>query len=207
MGTCQLGLQGPRPPLIFLMQRILISLALCAGFSACVAPAAYEGTENGQHSAIEGIPGRVTYLDYRTSNRLTLLNEAHTDPLTLYTEKRSSPSTKVTANEVFAAMLSHFDDKGFRDLASTGYAPVVGDGDVRTAIEIETGGSVKHILVSLSNYASHGKSMGECRDAFLAVYNLTQQNQAVDNSTGKALFDEQERELQRRQRASNNQSR
>ncbi len=179
------------------MLRFLLSLALCCSVGACVVPDSSTSGSSTRHSAEEGSPGRVTLLDYRTNQRLTLLNEAHTDPLTLYTEKRSSPSTKVTSNEIFQAMLERFDEQGFQGKASSGYAPVTGDGSVRAAIEVESGGVVRNLIVDLQNSAQNYAVLNECRAAFLQIYNITQQHQAVQNDSGKSLFDDQQRELNR----------
>lgn len=177
------------------MLRSLLFLALCLSLGACVAPPSSSEGSPGRMSAESGTPGRVTLLDYRTSNRLTLLNEAHTDPVALYTEKRSSASTKVTSNEIFRAMLGHFEDQGFSGVAVAGYAPAVSDGSVRSALEMESNGAVHHIVLDTSNTPHSYKVLSDCRQAFLQIYNRTEQHQAIVNQGGRHLFDDQQRQL------------
>jgi hypothetical protein len=179
------------------MFRFFVTLVLCAFACACAGTG--DGSSgSGQHSLEPGTPGRVTLVDYRTSNRLTLVNEAHTDPSTLYTEKRDTASIKVTSNEVFKAMLGHFEDEGFSSSSSTGYAPIIGGEGLRKAIEVETGGGVRHMLLDLQNPKANYETLQACTTAFIQLYNLTDQNQAISNDGGKALFDDQQRALSER---------
>ncbi len=120
------------------------------------------------------------------------MNEAHTDPQQLYTEKRTSASTKVTSNGVFNAMLGYFDDEGFSNVASTGYAPITGGQGLRSALEVETSEGVKHMVLDIQDAAANYETLRACKTAFIQIYNMTDQNQAVSNDGGKALFDEQQ---------------
>jgi len=179
------------------MLRVLISL-LCCGVLACVSPSS---SSPDRFSVEDGTPGRVTLLDYRSQNVLTLVNEAHTDPLEAYTEKRSNASTKVTSNEVFGAMLEYFNDEGWIEISRTGRAPLTATGSMRWALEIESPtGDVQHVAVSLETPKSQMESAIECKLGFMQIFDITQQSQAVENSGGGALFEQQQRELQQQTR-------
>ncbi len=179
------------------MLRALISL-LCCGVLACVSP---DSSSPDRFSIQEGTPGRVTLRDYRSHNELTLVNEAHTDPLEAYTEKRSNASTKVTSNEVFGAMLEYFDDEGWTNISRSGRAPIVGTGSMRWALEIESPtGDVKHVAISLETPKNQMEPAIECKLGFMQIFDITQQSQAVENSGGGALFEQQQRELQQQTR-------
>jgi len=178
------------------MIRLLVTFVLCACLGACASVGPGGGSR--RHSLQAGAPGRVTLVDYRTSNRLTLVNEAHTDPSELYSEKRASASTKVTSNEVFEAMLGHFGEKGFWRASSPGYAPISGGESMRKAIEVETPEGVRYLALDLRDVKKNYETLLACSTAFIQIYNLTDQNQAVTNEGGKALFDEQQRQLNAR---------
>ncbi len=169
-------------------------LAACAG-TGSAAPDRF--------SVEEGQPGRVTYVQYGDTTRMTLVNEAHTDPVEAYTEKRADASTKVTSNEVFDAMVGYFEEQGWGAMARSGHAPLASLDGVRWALEVETPAGVEHLTFTLDTPQDRMKAALECKSAFLQIFNLTQQNQAIDNAEGRSLFDSQQRELeqQMRQRA------
>lgn len=175
------------------MLRLFTSLVLCLSVCAC---AGTGDTNNvGQHSLEPGSPGRVTLVDYRTSNRLTLVNEAHTDPTVFYSEKRATAATKITSNEVFDAMLGYFEEEGFSSQASSGFAPASGSDGLRKALEVETPSGVRFMALDIKNVTANYETLQACSMAFIQIYNLTEQNQAISNTGGKALFDDQQNEL------------
>jgi hypothetical protein len=169
-----------------------LTLLLCGLFVACASP---ESGGPDRFSVEDGAPGRVTYVQYGDRTRMTLVNEAHTDPVEAYTERRADASTKVTSNEVFAAMLGYFGEQGWSGLARSGFAPLSADG-VRWALEVETETGVQHLAFTLDTPQDRMKAALECKQAFLEIFNLTQQSQAIDNGSGRALFDQQQQELQ-----------
>ncbi|MFT7487072.1 MAG: hypothetical protein ACI9F9_002931 [Candidatus Paceibacteria bacterium] len=174
------------------MFRLYVSLVLCACTWACASSG--DPLARGQASIESAAPGRVTLVDYRTKNRLTLVNEAHTDPTSLYSEKRSDASTKVTSNEVFRAMVGYFEEEGFFSTAASGFAPISGGESLRKALEIETKGGVRYIALDTRDISNY-ETLQSCTTAFIQIYNMTDQNQAVTNDSGKALFEEQQQEL------------
>lgn len=179
------------------MLRVLISL-LCCGVLACVSPGS---SSPDRYSAEEGLAGRVTLRDYRSMNELTLVNEAHTDPLEAYTEMRTTASTKVTSNEVFDAMLEYFDDQGWSSFSRNGRAPLIGAGSMRWAIEVESPvGVYQHVAITLETPKSQMEPAVECKAGFIQIFNITQQSQAIENASGGALFEQQQRELQQQTR-------
>jgi len=141
-------------------------------------------------------PARVSLIQYGQVQRLNLVNEAHTDPVEFYSEERSSASTKITSNEVLAAMLDYFDDQGFSTFATQGYAPRQGATGERSSIEVETQGGVHHLMYAQGQSQEALKTFRECQLAWLEIYNLTQQAQVVSNSGGAVFFDKQKEKIQ-----------
>ncbi len=174
------------------MLRLFALLMLCACAGACAATGNSGTTGAGTQGSAR--PGRVTLVDYRTHNRLTLVNEAHTDPTNLYTEKRATASTKVSANEIFDAMIGHFRDEGFFDVARSGHAPIAGEDGLRTALEVETDGQVRFLTLHIRD-TENFETLLKCKSAFVQIYNMTDQNQAISNDGGPALFEQQQADL------------
>ena len=147
-----------------------------------------------------GTPGRVTYLQYGDATRMTLVNEAHTDPVEAYTERRSDASTKVTSNEVFSAMVDYFETEGWNSVARSGRAPLASAEGIRWAIEAETSRGIEHVAFTRDMPRDSMQAALTCKRAFLDIFNMTMQNQAIENSGGRALFDQQQRDLEDRMR-------
>jgi hypothetical protein len=161
-------------------------LAAGALLTGCGAPGG--AGSSSRLSAQEANPARVTFVDYRTSVRMNLVNEAHTDPVKYYSEKRVTANTKVTSNEVLARMIEHFDDQGFSRYATAGFAPARGDAGTLQSLEIETSSGTKFLLNGDGVSEPARRAFRECRTAFMQIQELTFQAQAVENSGGNAVF-------------------
>lgn len=167
---------------------ILGALLCIASLSSCGSTGS-SSSSSSRLSAEDGTPARVTFVDYRTNVRMTLVNEAHTDPVKYYSEKRVTANTKITSNEVMAKMLEHFDDEGFNRHATGGYAPATGDGrSSLQSMEIETADGTIFIVNGEGTSDAARQSFRTCRTAFMQIQELTLQAQAVDNTDGKTVF-------------------
>lgn len=154
--------------------------------ASCAAPGG--ASSSSRLSEEEGAAARVTFVDYRTSVRMNLVNEAHTDPVKYYSEKRVTANTKVTSNEVLARMIEHFDEQGFSRYATAGFAPARGDAGTLQSLEIETPSGTKFLLNGDGVSDPARRAFRECRTAFMQIQELTFQAQAVENAGGNAVF-------------------
>lgn len=172
---------------------LLIALALfgTAGlFGSCAATDSGYGSTDGE-SQDDATPGRVTFIDYSDFIRLNLVNMAHSDPVEYYSEVRTTASTKITYNEVFTAMLDYFDDQGFSRVASPGFAPATGSRGAVQALEVETESGTRFLVYGEDADEEQRQTFRDCVIAWQQVFNRTQQSQAVSNTSGGTLFDNQ----------------
>jgi hypothetical protein len=170
------------------MKRLLTLLSCYALLSAC---ASTSSGYSGEGPVVDAAPGRVTFIDYSDFVRLNLVNMAHSDPVEYYSEVRSTASTKITYNEVFAAMIQYFDDQGFSRLSQPGYAPPSGSRETVQALEVETEAGTRFLVYGKRSTEAERKTFRECVVAWQEVFNRTQQAQAVSNTAGGGLFDEE----------------
>ena len=156
--------------------------------SGCGSTGGSSSSSSSRLSAKDGVPSRVTFVDYRTNVRMNLVNEAHTDPVQYYSEKRVTANTKITSNEVMEKMLEHFGDQGFNRWAMAGYAPARAGAGALQSLEIETPEGTVFLVNGDGVDPQARSSFRECRTAFMQIQELTLQAQAVDNSAGKTVF-------------------
>jgi hypothetical protein len=171
---------------------LLVSILLCGcGSTSSSGATDSENALDGRHSQEEGEPTRVSFVDYRTGVRMTLVNEAHSDPVELYSEvrTRATANIKVISNEVMTAMIDHFDDQGFNTWAQRGYAPARGRQGELQSFEVETPGTTS-FLVTTGGKDAAAETFRECRTAFLQVQQLTRQVQAVTNDGSEVIFEQ-----------------
>jgi hypothetical protein len=112
------------------MTRLLPILAL-ALFAGCSSTPRSGGTG----PDIDGEPTRVSFRDYRSSVRLTLINDAflvnggiegETAQLraaAFYSNRNQDLNVKVISNALMEGMLEYFDEKGFSSNAQDGKGP------------------------------------------------------------------------------------
>lgn len=170
---------------------LAIAVALAAG---CAAPGPGRGGAD-----IDGPAARVSLSDHRTGGRLTLVNDAQLERTgvqgataddrraTYYSTTRRDAATKITTDEVMAALLDFFDDQGFERAAMEGPAPI-GDSEVSQSLEVVVEGRARHLLGRHGMPVGEARAFGSCRDAFVALYNQTYQLQSVETRPGETIF-------------------
>jgi len=136
---------------------------------------------------------RVLFVDWRSDQRLTLVDQSHTDRAKLYSSTRplDEAGTKVTTDEVLEETLKFFREQGYFDHARKGPAPA-GTGVVQS-LEVEMPGSTLHMSFGRSTPSAEQKVFRTCRDNFVALYNNVYQLQSVDRPPD---WDTQQRKLQ-----------
>jgi hypothetical protein len=144
---------------------------------------------------VEARPARATLIQYGKVIRLNLVNEAHTDPVEYYSQARSDASTKVTSNELLAAMLDYFEDQGFAHHAREGYAPHSGTRGELLSLEVETEQGVQHLMYAEGQSKAALRAFVDCRKAWQEAFNMTQQAQAVTNAGGGVFFEKQKAKI------------
>ncbi|MFT7668426.1 MAG: hypothetical protein ACI8X5_001118 [Planctomycetota bacterium] len=167
------------------MLRFLPILFSCVLLAACVAPDSGSGADGSEKP---GSPGRVTFIDYSDFVRLNLVNVAHSDPVEFYSEIRTSASTKITYDEVFEAMLDYFENEGFNDFASQGFAPRSASQGAMQALEVETEAGTSFLVYGKQATEKERAAFRQCVMAWQEVFNRTQQAQAVSSSTSGSMF-------------------
>jgi hypothetical protein len=162
----------------------LAALALVA--AACTSG----GGGRGAPSA--GEPVRVAFVDYRTGERMELVNESHTGRLEQYSEVRSDASRKVQTDDVMQGLVEHLVDQGWARFAQPGPAPAgVGAGDtIVTAMELERDGELEHIAGRKGMPPDDKQRMLQLVAAFVDTYNATYSLQAVESKPGELPFEE-----------------
>lgn len=163
--------------------QILLLAALAAGLGACASDA---GTSGG--AALTGNPQRVAFIDYRSKQRLELVNESHTGRIELYSETRSDASRKVQTDEVVAGLVDMMKDKGFERLALVGAAPAGGDATLAIAVELEEDGEVRHVRGLRGMEPNDHKAVMTMYKGIIDIYNATYSLQAVQKRPGEEVF-------------------
>ncbi len=170
------------------MLRALPLMFLALFLCGCAA----SGTSGKERLSLEeGVPTRVSFVDYRNGVRMTLVNEAHTDPVELYSELRTNANTKVISNEVMARMVKYFGEEGFNAHALRGYAPAAARGGELQSIEVESPGETL-FLATVGGESAAANAFRECRTAFLQIQEMTMQAQAIKNEGGDVMFKQPE---------------
>jgi hypothetical protein len=163
---------------------------LALGLAAC----ASSPGSGAQSAPVSTRPLRIHFVDWRSSQRLTLVDQSHTDRSKLYSSRRplEEAGTKVTTDEVLEETLKFFREQGFFDHAQKG--PAV-SGDMAQSLEVETPEETLHIDLGRSTPPADAKVFRTCRDNFAALYNNVYQLQSVDRAPD---WDAQQKSLQKR---------
>ena len=162
----------------------LLSLALLGACNSSTSARANE------RSGTDGAATRVLLKQFEKGMRFELVSEAHTDPLEYYSTPRDDASLKIQTNEVMEALLEVMEDSGFARHAQPGSAPSRGNEYMNWCFEVERDGAKEHWAVGTRSELAELQRFGECRDAFLQLYNVTAAYQAVDNESGERIFNE-----------------
>ena len=172
------------------MPRALLLAAL--GLSACASPSA----PTSKSEILKTRPLRVHFVDWRSGQNLTLVDQSHTDRSKLYSTAHplSDAGTKVTTDEVLEETLKFFRGCGFFDHALKGAAPAGGTGGgAAQSLEVETPDEIVHMDLGRGTSPADGNVFRQCRDNFAALYNNVYQLQSVDRAPD---WDAQQKSLQ-----------
>ena len=170
--------------------RALLLAAL--GLSACASTSASAS----KSEVLKTRPLRVHFVDWRSGQNLTLVDQSHTDRSELYskTQPLSDAGTKVTTDEVLEETLKFFRESGFFDHATKGAAAAGGSGGgAAQSLEVETPDETVHMDLGRLTSPADGKVFRRCRDNFAALYNNVYQLQSVDKAPD---WDAQQKSLQ-----------
>lgn len=170
---------------------LLPVLALVAFFAGCA-------SSGGSSARADGRALRVTFVDYRTSQRLELVNEAHTSRLEQYSEIRNDAMRKVQSDEVMGALVDYLYDEGFAERATPGPMTPGGGGRLLWGLEIVEGdGEPSHVTETKGLTAAEKQDLRQLSFAFLSTYNATYGAQAVEVQAGQSPFKAPERPTRR----------
>jgi hypothetical protein len=172
--------QTPIPCPALLKGLLVAALALLG----CVGPGASSTARPG---APQGA-ARLTFVDYRTKVRMTLINEAHTGKVEFYSQKRANANTKITTNEIMGHLLARLEDQGFNGHAQPGSAPLRGAAGELQSLELNTREATVFLVNSSALNDEARTSFRQCRLAFMQIQEITSQAQSVDDPTGRAVF-------------------
>ncbi|HEV8113825.1 MAG TPA: hypothetical protein VGR31_13700 [Planctomycetota bacterium] len=178
----------PRFPDWFVPVSRVLLLALLA-LGACSSA----GASKAGDAPVSTRPLRVHFVDWRSGQKLTLVDQSHTDRSKLYSSARSldEAGTKVTTDEVLEETLKFFKDQGFFEHARAGAA--AGGGDTAQSLEVETPDATVHMDLGRTTTAGDQRIFRTCRDNFAALYNNVYQLQSVDQAPD---WDAQQKKLQ-----------
>ncbi len=136
----------------------------------------------GKHPSAEGQPASVTFTDYRSGLRFTIVNETHTDRVELYSRsvKASQANTKVATDEVLDALFERMGKLGFFRDASSGSAPSGGSANSIQALEVESREGAYHMVQGRGATDGGAKVFRDVRAAVLEVHANIFQAQSID---------------------------
>jgi hypothetical protein len=162
-----------------------LGLSACASSSASKAASAPVATR----------PLRVHFVDWRSGQSLTLVDQSHTDRTTLYSTAQplKEANTKVTTDEVMEETIKFFRERKFFEKAAKGAALGAANSGAAQSLEVETPDEIVHMDLGRLTSAADAKVFRECRDNFAALYNNVYQLQTVDHPPD---WDAQQKSLQ-----------
>ena len=137
-----------------------------------------------------GTPLRVTYIMYRSGQRLELVNEAHTGRVEQYSQVRSDASRKVQTNDVMEGLVEVLRDNGFDRFSNAGPAPLASGsaGPMPWALELDDSGAVSYIGAVPGLSPKDNQTLLRLATAFVDTYNATYGLQAVKLKPGQSPF-------------------
>lgn len=170
------------------MPRYSIPLTACALLlSACTSASASNSAS--EHTSTR--PLLVRFVDWRSGQRLTLVDESHTDRSKLYSSAKpiSEAGTKVTTDEILEETVKYFRDKGFFARALPGAAA---EGGQAQSLEVETPEGTVHMDLSAGTKPADADVFRACRNGFADLYNSVYQLQSVKEAPD---WDQQQKKL------------
>jgi hypothetical protein len=132
---------------------------------------------------------RVTLRDYKGGRRFELVSESHTSRVDYYSEARGDAARKFQSDKVMALLVEELDKQGFDEHEQEGRAPSAGGELITWGLEVQTGDRTRHWIVGRGSAFEDLTDFGECREAFLQLYNVTDSYQAIENPGGKQIFE------------------
>ena len=160
----------------------LLPLGLTLLLCACASSSSSGAGEDGP-----GTPLRVTYIHYKSGQRLELVNEAHTGRLEQYSAVRADASRKVQTNDVMNGLVEVLMENGFEERAQAGSAPADA-GVMSWALEIEDDQSLRHMGPVRGVSPEDYKQQLRLAAAFVDTYNATYGLQAVELKQDSTFF-------------------
>ncbi len=150
-----------------------LSCALALAFASC---ASASKSQAGDDPAATR-PLLVRFVDWRSGQRLTLVDESHTDRAKLYSSTKpiAEAGTKVTTDESLEETLRFFEDQGFFKRARPGAAA----GGGAQSLEVETPAGTVHMDLDATTSAEDAGVFRVCRNNFADLYNSVYQLQSV----------------------------
>jgi hypothetical protein len=165
------------------MHRIALYCALALLSFACQSSAS-----SGEPKPSPNGPLCVAYTDYRSAQKLELVNESHTGRVEQYSKVGETANRKVQSDDIVDALIEHLDDEGYSKLAQAGHAPAKGDGRWLWSLEIERASGTTYVAMPSGLSTEQKAPYRALWDAFLATYNATYGLQAVKVKAGETPF-------------------
>ncbi len=153
------------------------------------------GTSDYTKSDITGIPMTIKLVDYRNGNVVRLVNDSHSDRVETYSTERHTAGTKVASDEIVAETIKYVKEQGFDRYAVRGMAPFRSS-DYNKALEIDDPDGVRYFALHPGSTQEEFQTMNACAVGLIQIYNNVHAAQAVTNTSGADLFDQQKRALQ-----------
>jgi hypothetical protein len=162
---------------------VALALASCASSSKATATATPPEKTR---------PLLVRFVDWRSGQRLTLVDESHTERSTLYSTTKSidDAGTKVASDEILEETVKFFTDQGFFSHALPG--PAASGGQAQS-LDVETPQKTVHMDLAAGIKPADAEVFRKCRNAFADVYNRVYQLQSVKEAPD---WDQQKQKLQ-----------
>ena len=158
-------------------------------FASCASSSKATGTES---SPQKTRPLLVRMIDWRSGQRLTLVDESHTERSKLYSTTKSiaEAGTKVASDEILEETVKFFRDQGFFAKALPGPAA---QGGQAQSLDVETPEGTVHMDLAPGLNPADADVFRSCRKAFGDIYNRVFQLQSVKEAPD---WDQQKQKLQ-----------
>ena len=160
-----------------------LALASCASSSKATAS---------ENSPEKTRPLLVRFVDWRSGQRLTLVDESHTERSKLYSTTKSieDAGTKVASDEILEETVKFFTGEGFFARALPGAA--AGGGPAQS-LDVETPEGTVHMDLAAGIRPADAEVFRKCRNAFADIYNRVYQLQSVKEAPD---WEQQKQKLQ-----------
>lgn len=177
---------------------------LCVWILACLLGVSLTGCGSLGSSDGKASAERITLRDYKSERQardFELYDKGSGDELAYYSEARNQAPRKFIEPKMMTALFEFMSKNGFATYAQEGPAPRHMDptGRLRYAFEWKTRDGVRHWPMGDSNIApalaAERKDFRAAQQMFLELYNATSSYQAVQNASGRDLFDEEQSRL------------